>query len=50
MTRSTCFFVGAEDAALIEHGVDESGLAVVHVGDDGDVADTGIAAFHEFSG
>ena len=31
--------VGAEDAALAEHGVDEGGLAVVDVGDDGDVAD-----------
>ena len=40
------FLVGAEDAALIEHGVDESGLAMVHVGDDGDVADAGVAAFH----
>ncbi len=28
----------AEDAALPEHGVDEGGLAVVHVGHDGDVA------------
>ena len=34
-------FVGAKDAALAEHGVDERGLAVVHVGDDGDVANTG---------
>src|SRR6266851_3861817 len=32
-------FVGAEDAGLPEHGVDEGGLAVVDVGDDSDVAD-----------
>ena len=32
-------FVGAEDARLTEHVVDEGGLAVVDVGDDGDVAD-----------
>ena len=31
--------VGAEDAALVQHGVDQSGLAVVDVGDDRDVAD-----------
>ena len=31
--------VGAEDAALAEHGVDQRGLAVVDVGDDGDVED-----------
>ena len=31
-------FVGAEDAGLLEHGVDEGGLAVVDVGNDGDVA------------
>ena len=30
--------VGAERAALAEHRVDEGGLAVVDVGDDGDVA------------
>ena len=30
--------VGAEGAGLPEHGVDERGLAVVDVGDDGDVA------------
>ena len=29
--------VGAEDAALPEHGVDQGGLPVVDVGDDGDV-------------
>ena len=32
------FLVGAEGAALPEHGVDESRLAVVDVGDDGDVS------------
>ena len=30
--------VGAEDPALVQQGVDERGLAVVDVGDDGDVA------------
>ena len=30
--------VGAEDAALVQHGVDESGLPMVNVGYDGDVA------------
>ena len=30
--------VGAEDAALVQQGVDERGLAVVDVRDDGDVA------------
>ena len=33
------FLVGAEDAALAEHGVDERGLAMVDVSDDGDIAD-----------
>ena len=31
-------FVGAESPGLAEHGVDQGGLAVVDVGDDGDVA------------
>ena len=39
MTRSRTLLVGAEDAALPEHGVDQGGLAVVDVGDDGDVAE-----------
>ena len=30
--------VGAEDAALMQHGVDQRRLAVIDVGDDGDVA------------
>jgi len=30
----------AKSAALPEHGVNQRGLAVVHVGNDGDVADT----------
>ncbi len=30
--------VGAEGAALAQHGVNQRGLAVVHVGDDGDIA------------
>jgi outer membrane protein TolC len=33
------FFVFAKDAGLPEHLVDEGGLAVVDVGDDGDIAD-----------
>ena len=33
--------VGAEGAGLAEHGVDEGGLAVVDVGDDGDVSNNG---------
>ena len=33
--------VGAERARLAEHRVDERGLAVVDVGDDGDVAEVG---------
>ncbi len=32
--------VGAEDAALVQHGVHQRGLAVVHVRDDGDIANT----------
>jgi hypothetical protein len=36
----------AEDAALVEHGVHEGGLAMVHMGDDGDVANAGVAGFH----
>ena len=32
------FFVGAENAALPEHGVDQRGLAVVDVRNDGDVS------------
>jgi len=31
-------FIDAEDAALVEHGVDERGLTMIYVGDDGDVA------------
>ena len=31
--------VGAEGAALAQHGVDQRGLAMVDVGDDGDVED-----------
>jgi hypothetical protein len=38
--------VGAEDAGLPEHGVHQGGLAVVDVGNDGDVADIG-ALRHE---
>ena len=32
----------AEHAALVQHGVDQRGLAVIHVGDDRDVAAEGI--------
>ena len=31
-------FVGAESAALLQHGVDQRGLAMVDVRDDGDIA------------
>ena len=41
MTRSATVLVGAEGAGLAEHGVDQGGLAVVDVGDDGDVAEIG---------
>ena len=37
-------FVFAEDTALIEHGIHQRGLAVVYVGDDGDIAGRGIHA------
>ena len=33
--------VGAKCAALLQHGVDQRGLAVVDVGDDGDIANGG---------
>ncbi len=33
--------IGAEGAALAKHGVNQRGLAVVHVGDDGDIANAG---------
>ena len=39
--RSRVLLVGAEDAALLEQGVDQGRLAVVDVGDDGDVSDSG---------
>ena len=31
-------FVGTEGAALLEHGIDQRGLAVINVSDDSDVA------------
>ena len=34
--------VVAEGAALAKHGVNQRGLAVIHVGDDGDIANTRI--------
>ena len=39
-------FVGAEGARLLEQAVHERGLAVIDVGDDGDVADV----FHDLGG
>ena len=42
--------VGAERAGLAEHGVDERGLAMVDVGDDGDVADVVAAGEHDWPG
>jgi hypothetical protein len=30
--------IGAKGAALLQHGVDQRGFAVVNVGDDGDIA------------
>ena len=38
MTRSTWRFIGAKRAALLQHGVDQRGLAMVDVGDNGDIA------------
>ena len=38
--------VVAEDAALVKHGIDQRGFPVIDVGDDGDVADGGVADFH----
>ena len=43
--RSTCLLVGAEQAALIEHGVHQRGFAVIDVRNDGDIAnEAGCAA------
>ena len=41
--RSTTCFVFAEEAALPKHGVNECGLAVIDVRDDGDIADKRVA-------
>ena len=41
MTRSTTAWLDAEGAGLAEHRVDEGGLAVVDVRDDGDIAEVG---------
>ena len=41
MTRSTTAWFARNDARLAEHGVDERRLAVVHVRDDGHVAQVG---------
>jgi hypothetical protein len=37
----------AENAALVEHGVHQGGLAMIHVRDDGDIANIWVAASHE---
>ena len=42
MTRSATRSLSRKTPALAEHGVDQRGLAVIDVGDDGDVADGGI--------
>ena len=39
-------FVYAKDAALVEHGIHEGGLAMVDVRDDGDITDGIIGRFH----
>jgi hypothetical protein len=31
--------IGAESARLLQHGINQRGFAVVHVGNDGDVTD-----------
>ena len=42
--HSVCnFFVVAENAGLLQHGVHESGLAMVDVCDNGDITELGIA-------
>ena len=43
-------FVFPEDAALVEHGVHQRGLAMVHVGDDSDVANRWDAVIHLVEG
>ena len=47
MTRSDDLLVDAEHPGLAQHGVDEGGLAVVDVGDDGDVAQVGARVVSE---
>ena len=42
--------VGAEDPALVEHRVDQRRLAVIDVGDDGDVAPERVGDVGGFSG
>ena len=41
--------VGAESVGLLQETINEGGLAVVNVGDDGDVADFGSSSFHNLS-
>ena len=42
ITRLATTWLAAEDAALAEHGVHQRGLAVVHVGDNGDIANVSV--------
>ena len=39
-------FVLAKDAALVQHGVHQRGLAMIHVGDDGDVTNCSSSVVH----
>ncbi len=39
MTRSPIFLMRCKSARLLEQAVDEGGLAMIDVGDDGDIAD-----------
>ena len=43
-------FVRPEDAALVQHGVHQRRLAVVDVGDDGDIAAEGVGDWSRLSG
>ncbi len=47
MTRVTTSLVLAEGAGLLQHVIDQRRLAVVDVGDDGDITDVG--TLHWFS-
>jgi hypothetical protein len=43
-------FVFAKNVGLLEEGVDERGLAVVNVGNDGEVAHIGAGGLHNIYG